>query len=376
MAEFANEPLRDIFNSLNESYSTVSSVQDVYQSTVVLCSETFDADVCVIAEKANSGLNPTVSHPQGEADADGLLSPASLPSIAASRGVVCLVDDRSDVRSAAKSEAPPGSTPVRIKSVMTVPFGGEKVIIAGDQTEGAFAESDLDLLQLISSYATALEEHVGLTPDGLDADDRISEVAFELSHDANNLITVITGRLELLREDSQGEHIDVIERSVQRLKELIEDTTTMLKTGSHVKDIKVVNLSKVIREAWSVVETEQAELATADLNPIMADRSRLSQLLENLFRNAAEHAGSDVSVWVGMLDDDQGFYVEDDGPGIDPDERESVFELGYSGKSEGTGLGLNIVQWIADIHGWDVTVGESDRGGGARFEFSNVDIVS
>ena len=69
-------------------------------------------------------------------------------------------------------------------------------------------------------------------------------------------------------------------------------------------------------------------------------------------------------MWVGAEAD--GFYVEDDGPGIPPEEREQVFEEGYSGTSEGTGLGLGIVRTIADAHDWSLSV-TSGRAGGARF---------
>jgi signal transduction histidine kinase len=74
-----------------------------------------------------------------------------------------------------------------------------------------------------------------------------------------------------------------------------------------------------------------------------------------------------VTVRVGRLDDREGFYVADDGPGIPPAERGSVFEQGYTSQEEGTGLGLAIVERIADAHGWAVAVTESDAGG-SRFE--------
>ncbi|PSQ13647.1 hypothetical protein BRC98_01200, partial [Halobacteriales archaeon QS_7_68_65] len=62
-----------------------------------------------------------------------------------------------------------------------------------------------------------------------------------------------------------------------------------------------------------------------------------------------------------------GFYVEDDGPGIAENEREKVFDSGYTTGEEGTGMGLSIVETIATAHGWaiDVTDGAGD---GARFE--------
>ena len=102
---------------------------------------------------------------------------------------------------------------------------------------------------------------------------------------------------------------------------------------------------------------------------MLADRSRLKQLLENLFRNAVAHNGDDVHVTVGDTAD--GFYVADDGVGVPPDDRDRIFESGYTTDADGCGLGLPIVRDIADAHGWDVTVAESTAGG-ARFEFTGV----
>ena len=79
-----------------------------------------------------------------------------------------------------------------------------------------------------------------------------------------------------------------------------------------------------------------------------------------------------VTITIGALED--GFYVADDGPGIPPEEREAVFESGYSTGESGTGLGLGIVGQVAREHGWTVDLGES-ADGGARFEFTGVGVV-
>jgi signal transduction histidine kinase len=106
---------------------------------------------------------------------------------------------------------------------------------------------------------------------------------------------------------------------------------------------------------------------------ITADRSQVKQLFENLYRNAVEHGGTDVTVSVGAMDN--GFYVADTGPGIPESEREAVFEAGYSTNQDGTGFGLRIVEEVADAHGWEVAVTESTQGG-ARFEITGAESVN
>jgi signal transduction histidine kinase len=86
--------------------------------------------------------------------------------------------------------------------------------------------------------------------------------------------------------------------------------------------------------------------------------------------DSVEHGGPDVTITVGDLAD--GFYVTDDGPGIPEDDRELVFESGYSTASDGTGFGLSIVERLASAHGWEVRVTDA-ADGGARFEITGVD---
>jgi signal transduction histidine kinase len=107
----------------------------------------------------------------------------------------------------------------------------------------------------------------------------------------------------------------------------------------------------------------------------VADPDRLRRLFENLFSNAVAHGGAQVTVTVGAVDGDaDGFYVADDGPGIDPEHRDTVFEPGVSMSADGTGFGLAIVERIADAHDWNVDLTEG-ADGGARFEFVGAESV-
>jgi signal transduction histidine kinase len=151
---------------------------------------------------------------------------------------------------------------------------------------------------------------------------------------------------------------------------LVTDLLELARHGTVIESTDEVELGAVANAAWSNVATADAELIVEADGAVAADRDRLVQLLENLFRNSVEHAiDAGLTVRVGV--DADGFYVEDTGPGIPPDERDAVFERGHS-TGDGTGLGLTIVQAIADAHGWNLTLAESDAGG-ARFEFEGVD---
>ena len=202
--------------------------------------------------------------------------------------------------------------------------------------------------------------------------ERLEEFASIVSHDLRNPLRVAHGRLELIREEYESEHTDDLAQALDRMNALIEDLLTLAREGKQVDETKPVELATVAENSWQTVNTAQATLEMNTSGVIRADQSRLRQLFENLYRNAVEHGGDDVTVSVGAMDD--GFYVADTGPGIPASNREDVFEAGYSTSDEGTGFGLRIVAQVVDAHGWEVIVTETEQGG-ARFEITGVELV-
>ncbi|GGL25406.1 hypothetical protein GCM10009037_06230 [Halarchaeum grantii] len=200
--------------------------------------------------------------------------------------------------------------------------------------------------------------------------ERLEEFAAVVSHDLRNPLNVADGYLDMARESGDDEHFDRVRDALDRMNALIDDLLTLARQGATVDELETASLESVAADAWEVAGGESATLALGDdLGTVACDRSRLRQLLENLFRNARQHGGADVTVTVGRLED--GFYVADDGPGVPEGERADVFDVGYTTHESGTGFGLNIVRGIASAHGWDVTLTES-ADGGARFEFRGV----
>jgi signal transduction histidine kinase len=204
-----------------------------------------------------------------------------------------------------------------------------------------------------------------------DQRDRLEEFASVISHDLRNPLNVAEGRIELAQEECESEHLDDVESALERSQALIDNLLTLAREGNRVDDIEVVDLGTLTENCWRNVATGGATVSVDVDRTVRADQSRLQQLIENLYRNAVEHGGDDVTVTVGALPD--GFYVEDDGPGIPADERDDVFDAGYSTTEGGTGFGLSIVKEIADAHGWDMRVTESSDGG-ARFEITGVEV--
>ncbi|MCU4717831.1 sensor histidine kinase [Halapricum hydrolyticum] len=264
--------------------------------------------------------------------------------------------------------------------------------------------------------------------------ERLDEFAEIVAHDLRNPLNVANGYVERMRVADE-EYLDEIADAHERMEAIIDDVLALARHQAAI-ETEPVALESATEDAWETVETADATLRVADRITIRADRGRLlEQLFENLFRNAVEHgttssqsqvpedpvengpmrpdsqalrgsvendpmrpdsqarqdserrspsgsrtqsddavehAETDVTITIGALE--EGFYVADDGPGIDPERREEVFDPGETSRTDGTGFGLAIVDSIADAHGWDVRVTESDAGG-ARFEFTGVEIV-
>lgn len=200
--------------------------------------------------------------------------------------------------------------------------------------------------------------------------DQLDNFASVLSHDIRNPLNVAQGRLGLAREECDSEHLDNVEQAHTRIENLIEDMLALSREGEQVGDFEQVAIADMIQRCWETVDTKQASVISNIDRMVQADKSRLQQLLENIIRNAIEHGGTEVTVSVGELSD--GFYIEDDGPGIPENEYEEVFEMGHSTTNEGTGFGMSIVKQVANAHGWHVSVTESSNGG-TRFEITGVE---
>ncbi len=225
--------------------------------------------------------------------------------------------------------------------------------------------------------------------------EQLEEFASIVSHDLRNPLNVAEGHLELAvthtqdarngdadvshdddDDDDSNYHILKAKRAIKRCQRLIDDLLTLAREGDRVDDIEPIRFDGIIEECWETVETAAATLTIEDQHTpthprtLEADRSRLKQLLENLYRNAIEHGGKELTVSAGITDD--GFYIADTGSGIPISESEKIFKTGYSTAEKGTGFGLRIVKQVADAHGWEIDVTNTTEQGGARFEFIGV----
>lgn len=199
--------------------------------------------------------------------------------------------------------------------------------------------------------------------------ERLDQFASMVSHDLRNPLSIATGKRSLYRETGDKTHLDDLEQALLRIDELTTDLLTLAQGSLTSEEHEVVSLAEIACDAWEMIDSRSATLETEDVL-IEADPGQLQALFENLFKNAVGHGGADVTVRVGPCE--SGVYVEDTGTGIPQEDRDRVFEHGFSTGYGGNGVGLTIVNRIAQAHDWEVALTESDAGG-ARFEFIGVE---
>lgn len=211
----------------------------------------------------------------------------------------------------------------------------------------------------------------------------------DASHELRTPLTVISGQLEVLAAQTAPSEPEVrrVERLVQaeiaRITRLVDDLLLLAKVEqTEFLQVESIELSEYVRELWdgmSLIAARRFELGAVPRGVLRADPDRLAQALRNLITNAIEHTAEGGGLVRMEVEQLAGgwlcFAVEDNGRGIDPRERERVFDRFHrtdearDRASGGAGLGLAIVRAIALAHGGRV-VAAAGRAGGARIELT------
>jgi PAS domain S-box-containing protein len=215
----------------------------------------------------------------------------------------------------------------------------------------------------------------------------LEQFAYVASHDLQAPLNTIAGYAELLESrcqnllDTQANRfISNIINSCARMQVLIDDLLEYSGVGRSQKPFLLTDCNRVFEEACAnlqlAIGMKQAVVTSGDLPVVVADRSQLVQLFQNLIGNAIKYCGVDrpiVRVGVLFQGDSWLFSVEDNGIGIAEQYQKQIFQifqrLHTQREYSGTGIGLAICQKIVDRHGGRIWV-ESEVDRGATFYFS------
>jgi signal transduction histidine kinase len=214
------------------------------------------------------------------------------------------------------------------------------------------------------------------------ADGRRRELIANVSHELRTPVAALQAVLENLVDgvaEPDAATLSTALGQTERLGRLVAELLDLsrIDAGAVPPDLADVPVAELI--AQTIAEAETAARAggrdvtvQADVRPpgmtVHADRGRLHQVLLNLLDNAARHGppGGAVRVTARTEGDLLVIEVSDDGPGIDPADRERVFHRFTRGERAvggGTGLGLAIARWAVDLHGGQIAVVEPSSAG-------------
>jgi signal transduction histidine kinase len=207
------------------------------------------------------------------------------------------------------------------------------------------------------------------------ADQRRRELIANVSHELRTPITALNGVLENLVDGVAKPDPATLKTALQqteRLGRLVSELLDLsrIDAGAFPLQLEEFDLELLLEEVAAeagvtAAATGRGVRFAVDVQPpgatAVADRGRLYQVVVNLLDNAVRHgpSGGEVRVRAQAREADVVIEVEDEGPGIPPGERDSVFERFTRGERAGgggTGLGLAIARWVVDLHDGSIAV--------------------
>jgi signal transduction histidine kinase len=213
-------------------------------------------------------------------------------------------------------------------------------------------------------------------------DDLVSLVSHELRSPVASLqaaAETLRRRVEELAPEQRDALLDVVADESRRLAGLVADVldTSRIDSGTFTYTFAEVDVGEIVRETVAAAELAHAAARISfeispPVPPVRADRERIRQVLTNLVENAVKYSGDGaVGATVSAADGHVHVDVADDGPGIDPEHHELIFEkfgrvFGEGPTLPGSGLGLFISRSIAEAHGGTLEV-RSEPGAGSTF---------
>ena len=241
------------------------------------------------------------------------------------------------------------------------------------------ASDDADLATLADSFnemAVALEERI----------QRDARFASNVSHELRSPLMTLAASIEVLENQRDDMPVraraalDLMVADIERFQQLVEDLLEISRFDAGVMhlDLEEVRVDElVIQAVTNSTDVDVPVDIDADLAGVVvrADKRRLSRVIANLLDNAAKYGDGATRVELRKRGDAVLIAVEDDGPGVPPDDREAIFfrfnrgtSAGHRRGIDGVGLGLALVAEHIRLHGGSVWVDDrADGGKGARF---------
>ena len=290
---------------------------------------------------------------------------------------------------AVRQAAPPGSQQIREVGIPVELIDQQVALLQRDLQKKLWIGAGAAVLILLIAflYVLRLLHRTRLLEAQAQMDDRLAYVgglAAGLAHEIRNPLNVLSMNLEMLEEEISGRadggggevrvYLSALQGEIRRLSSLVDNFLSYARPNQTRFETK--DLNRILADIALLVRPEFEARGIAlrlDLSPVLPpvdlDEAQIRQAVMNILMNAAQvlQAGGTVTVQTAVGSHGEAIAsVQDDGPGIKPGDRERIFEVFYSTRGGGTGLGLPIAARIMEAHGGTIDV-VSDPGRGARF---------
>ena len=215
----------------------------------------------------------------------------------------------------------------------------------------------------------------------------LMEMMYTLAHEIRNPLTSLDLNIKIAQKQIEDTDTCSCPNCKSQLVQSLNTTSSEIKRLNRILDtflssskplqprLTVLNLNEVVKELFSLMKS-QFQLANKNLilklkeniQPILADKDLLIQAIVNLVKNAFEAISEGQTVIIATYDVESNVILEikDNGPGMDSETLQKIFNPFFTSKSTGTGLGLTIVYRIVQSILAEIDV-ESEKGVGTTF---------
>jgi PAS domain S-box-containing protein len=219
------------------------------------------------------------------------------------------------------------------------------------------------------------------------SNERLEHFAHATSHDLQEPIRMVSSYVQLLEQrygdeldEEASEYIDFAVDGAERMRAMVQSLLEYSRVSTQGDSFEPVDANQILEgvlESLKVrIEETDASIESDDLPAVTADADQLRQVFQNLLKNALKYSGETpprIRVSAERRGDEWQFAVADEGPGIDPDYHDRIFDVFESAHTDteeaGSGIGLALCERIIERHGGEIWV-DSEPGEGATFYFT------
>ncbi|WP_436928863.1 ATP-binding protein [Halosimplex halobium] len=285
----------------------------------------------------------------------------------------------------------PSSPESDLETLMLVPVGDHGLLNIGNPGTAEIDEFEHTMVEMVEQAMVdaldRVEREAELERQRTElerSNESLQQFAYVASHDLQEPLRMVSSYVTLLEEeygdsfDEEGElymeyAVDGATRMQEMIDALLQYSRVTTKGDEPTETDAGAVFEETVRSLELLIDERDATVDSGELPAVTVDRNQLGQVFQNLVENALHYGGDEPTVTVGAEreDDRVHFTVADDGPGIEADQHDRIFEIfkQNASRSGSTGIGLAMCKRIVNRHGGEIWV-ESEPGDGATFHFT------